>query len=163
MANNKDDEIVGLLPPKKSLACFLLVTVLLLAGTALSGNTVLQEYFSVSPKWLMGSLSVITIIFCLVNFQVSRGSFACTKVLKYYALFLAIICIPSFFIVDKPDYFKLSLGNISISLFAFYLISGKTYKKLVQYQNDFFSDIKAARETAEKILNESLKQKKKRS
>jgi len=42
---------------------------------------------------------------------------------------------------------------------AFFLISGKTYQKLVQYQYDFFEDIKEAREIVEKEMERAHKNK----
>mgnify|MGYP007002578333 FL=1 len=153
-SNNKKDEneVVGLLPPIKSLICFLIVTILLILGTAFSGSTVLSGYFDLTPEWLMGSLSLVIIVFCIVNFRVTRGSFLCAKVLQYYAFFLAAVCLPAFVIVEEPNYLFYFI-NIFMMLIAFYLLSGKTYRKLVQYQHDHFADIKEAREEIKQMLN----------
>ncbi|WDE09114.1 hypothetical protein SG34_030575 [Thalassomonas viridans] len=153
----EENEIVGLLPPIKSMVCFLVVTVLLALGTAFTGSTVLSKYFNFTPEWLLGSLAFIGIIFCIINFRVTRGSFLCAKILQYYTLFLAAACLPAFVIVEEP-YYPFYFINIFLMLITFYLISSKTYWKLVQYQHDHFADIKEAREEVEKILNAKAKQ-----
>ena len=88
----KGTEIFLLFPPWKLLRRFLLVTVILLIGTVYSGMTLLTQYFDTSPEWLLGILFSVGIMFCLLNFKVSQGSFLCAKLLKYDALFLAFIC-----------------------------------------------------------------------
>lgn len=72
---SKNDEVFLLFPPWKLLRRFLLVTVLLLLGTAYSGMTVLTQYFDTEPEWLLGILFSTGVAFCLINFKVSQGSF----------------------------------------------------------------------------------------
>ena len=159
MSNN--DEVFLLFPPWKLLRRFLLVTVILLMGTVYSGMTLLTQYFDTSPEWLLGILFSVGIMFCLLNFKVSQGSFLCAKILKYYALFLALICLPSFIILEGSSYHIATVTNIAFMLLSFYLIKGKKYQGLIKYQYNFFKDIKDARAAVEKEMAKGNKKKKK--
>lgn len=159
MSNN--DEVFLLFPPWKLLRRFLLVTVILLMGTVYSGMTLLTQYFDTSPEWLLGILFSVGIAFCLVNFKVSQGSFLCAKILKYYALFLALICLPSFIILEGSSYHIATVTNIAFMLLSFYLIKGNKYQSLIKYQYDFFKDIKDARAAVEKEMAKESSRKRK--
>ncbi|KGK02033.1 MULTISPECIES: hypothetical protein [Pseudoalteromonas] len=159
MSNN--DEVFLLFPPWKLLRRFLLVTVILLMGTVYSGMTLLTQYFDTSPEWLLGILFSVGIMFCLLNFKVSQGSFLCAKILKYYALFLALICLPSFIILEGSSYHIATVTNIAFMLLSFYLIKGNKYQGLIKYQYNFFKDIKDARAAVEKEMAKGNKKKKK--
>tara|TARA_R110002050_G_scaffold189455_12_gene324037 strand:- start:1494 stop:1976 length:483 start_codon:yes stop_codon:yes gene_type:complete len=155
---DEEEKVNLLFPPWKLMRRFLLVIMLLMIGTGLSGAMFLLEYFDTKPEWLVGIMFCVSIIFCLVNFHVTRGSFLCAKILKYYSLCLIIICLPLLVMIDGEKYYILLSLNFFALISAFYLISGKTYQKLVQYQLDFFDDIKEAREAVEKeiaMLNKS--------
>ena len=157
----KNDEVFLLFAPWKLLRRFLLVTVLLLMGTVYSGMTLLTQYFDTSPEWLLGILFSVGIMFCLLNFKVSQGSFLCAKILKYYALFLALICLPSFIILEGSSYHIATVTNIAFMLLSFYLIKGNEYQGLIKYQYNFFKDIKDARAAVEKEMAKGNKRKKK--
>jgi len=157
----KNDEVFLLFPPWKLLRRFLLVTVILLMGTVYSGMTLLTQYFDTSPEWLLGILFSVGIMFCLLNFKVSQGSFLCAKILKYYALFLALICLPSFIILEGSSYHIATVTNIAFMLLSFYLIKGNKYQGLIKYQYNFFKDIKDARAAVEKEMAKGNKKKKK--
>jgi len=135
---------------------FLLVTMMLIAGTAFSGITIFSFYLDLTLKWQMGILFLTIGVFCIVNFRVTRGSFLCANILKYYALILACVCIPALLI--EQDYL-FTLFTVFLMLSVFYLISGETYQKLVQYQHDFFEDIKEVREIVEKEMEKAHKNK----
>ena len=154
----KDEEEKGslLFPPWRLMGRFLLVTMMLIAGTAFSGITIFSYYLELTLKWQIGILFLTIGVFCIVNFRVTRGSFLCANILKYYALILACVCIPSL-LLDQ-DYF-FTLFTVFLMLSAYYFISGKTYQKLVQYQHDFFEDIKEARELVEKEMERANKNK----
>ncbi len=155
-----EEEKVNLLfPPWKLMGRFLLVIMLLMIGTGLSGTMFLLEYFDTKPEWLVGMMFSVSIIFCLVNFRVTRGSFLCAKILKCYSLCLIILCVPLLVIIEGEKYYILLSLNFFALTSAFYLIKGETYQKLVQYQHDFFEDIKEAREAVEKELAKSRKSK----
>ena len=157
----KNEEVFLLFPPWKLLRRFLLVTIILLIGTVYSGMTLLTQYFDTSPEWLLGILFSVGIMFCLLNFKVSQGSFLCAKILKYYALFLALICLPSFIILEGNGYHIATVTNIAFMLLSFYLIKGKKYQGLIKYQYNFFKDIKDARAAVEKEIAKGNKRKKK--
>ena len=157
----KNEEVFLLFPPWKLLRRFLLVTVILLMGTVYSGMTLLTQYFDTSPEWLLGILFSVGIMFCLLNFKVSQGSFLCAKILKYYALFLALICLPSFIILEGSSYHIATVTNIAFMLLSFYLIKGKKYQGLIKYQYNFFKDIKDARAAVEKEMAKGNRRKKK--
>ena len=155
MSNN--EELVNLLfPPWRLMRRFLLVTMMLMLGTAFGLAISFNLYLQLTPEWEVGILFSIGLAFCLTNFRVTRGSFFCAMLLKYYALLLACVCIPSLLI--DTDYL-FTFMTIFLMLSAFYLISGKTYQKFVQYQHDFFEDIKEAREAIKKELEISHKSK----
>ena len=158
---SKNDEVFLLFPPWKLLRRFLLVTVLLLLGTVYSGMTVLTQYFDTEPEWLLGILFSAGIAFCLINFKVSQGSFFCANILKFYALFLAVICLPTFIILEGNGYYIATVSNIAFMLLSFYLIKGEKYQGLIKYQYDFFKDIKDARAAVEKEMAKSNRRNKK--
>ena len=158
---SKNDEVFLLFPPWKLLRRFLLVTVLLLLGTVYSGMTVLTQYFDTDPEWLLGILFSAGIAFCLINFKVSQGSFFCANILKFYALFLAVICLPTFIILEGNGYYIATAINIAFMLLSFYLIKGEKYQGLIKYQYDFFKDIKDARAAVEKEMSKGNRRNKK--
>lgn len=139
---SKSDEVFLLFPPWKLLRRFLLVTVLLLLGTVYSGMTVLTQYFDTDPEWLLGILFFTGIAFCLINFKVSQGSYFCADILKFYALFLAVICLPTFIILEGIGFYIATVINIAFMLLSFYLIKGEKYQGLIEYQYDLFKNIK---------------------
>jgi len=158
---SNSDEIFLLFLPWNLLRRFLLVTIILLLGTVYSGMTLLTQYFDTSPEWLLGILFSVGIAFCLVNFKAIQGSFLCAKILKYYALFLALICLPSFIILQGSGYHIATITNIAFMLLSFYLIKGNKYQSLIKYQYNFFKDIKDARTAVEKEMAKGNKKKKK--
>ena len=158
---SNSDEIFLLFLPWNLLRRFLLVTIILLLGTVYSGMTLLTQYFDTSPEWLLGILFSVGIAFCLVNFKAIQGSFLCAKILKYYALFLALICLPSFIILQGSGYHIATITNIAFMLLSFYLIKGNKYQSLIKYQYNFFKEIKDARTAVEKEMAKGNKKKKK--
>ncbi|PIW60316.1 hypothetical protein [Shewanella sp. CG12_big_fil_rev_8_21_14_0_65_47_15] len=160
MLKNKDDEIVGFFPPKRLIAVFLVVTMLLTLGTAMSCITVFSIHLDLGPEWMVGIISFIVILFSMINFGVTRGSFVCWKVLEYYALLLSLISIPSL-LMAKTAYLLMFFAINSLMLFsAFYLIRSHSYKKLVQYQFNHFSDVKEVKEAVEEEMKRNRKRQK---
>jgi len=153
---NEEEKGSLLFPPWRLMGRFLLVTMMLILGTAFSGGIIFNFYLELTAKWQVGILFSTSGVFCIVNFRVTRGSFFCANILKYYALILACVCIPAL-LIDQDYLF--TLFTVFLMLSAFYLISGKTYQKLVQYQYDFFEDIKEAREIVEKEMERANKNK----
>jgi len=160
---NEDKEELGslLFPPWRLMRRFLFVTMLLMIGTGTAFGLVFNIYIQVPPELEVGSLLPLTIFFCLLNFRVTRGAFFCAKILKYYAFCLACICIPALFFMKGGNAgYVLSFITFFTLFSASYLISGKTYQKFIQYQYDFFEDIKEARETIKKELKAAEKKNK---
>ncbi|MEL0631138.1 hypothetical protein V6237_00030 [Pseudoalteromonas carrageenovora] len=149
---SKSNDIFLLFPPWKLLSRFLLVTVLLLLGTVYSGMTVLTQYFDTEPEWLLGILFSAGIAFCFINFRVSQGSFFCANILKFYALFLVVICMPSFIILEMSGYHIATVINIAFMLLSSFLIKGDKYQGLIKYQYNFFKNIKDTRLAVEKEI-----------
>lgn len=155
----QEEKVFLLFPPWKLMVRFLLVTMLIVIGTAFSGLMVFLKYFDVSPSWLIGVGFSVIVVFSLINFSVIRGSFFCSRILKYYTLFLIAICIPLLIIVVDRNYYLLVLLNFVVLISAVYLISGKTYQKFVQYQNNFFKEIKETKKAVENELAKPYKSK----
>lgn len=161
MSKNKHEEVVSFFPQKRLISRFLAVTMLLMFGTAISLITIFNTYLSVSPGVMVGILSFTSVVFCLINFQVTRGSFLCANILKYYSLILILICFPSLFIGDSTGKLIFSLLNTVLLLSSWYLISSKNYQSLIQFQKDYFDDLREAHEAVEHELNKNRKQGKK--
>jgi len=147
-----EEEVNLLFPPWELFRRFLLVTMMLMLGTGFSFGIIVNYYVPVPPKWGVGILFLVSMVFFAINFSVTRGAFLCAKILKYYALSLACISTPSLLMGVNIIFLVI---NIILTLGAFFLISGSTYQKLVQYQFNFFEDIKKSRESVEKELAKS--------
>jgi len=166
MSNENNKEELGslLFPPWRLLRRFLFVTMLLILGTGAVIGIVFNTYFQVDPRWEFASLFPLTVFFCFLNFRVTRGSFLCANILKYYALTLVCICLPTIiFMKEASAGYVLYFITILMLLSAFYLISGQTYQKLIQYQYEFFEDIKEIKENIEKELKMAEKQNKRKT
>ncbi|WP_281555871.1 hypothetical protein [Thalassomonas sp. RHCl1] len=153
MTEYKSNNIVSLLPPRKNIGLFLLVTMLLIIGTGMSVSVMSNSYCKLSPQWSLSLLAALVIFFSITNFRVIKGSFLGAKVLKYYSITLTVICLPAIFLQNSTAALIFCFINISLLFSAIYLISGKKYLAFVQYQQDFFTDIKEAKEAVEKELN----------
>jgi len=141
---------VGLLfPPLKLLLTFLLVTILVITGTAFSGGIVFNFYIQTSPIWEISMLTVAILAFCIVNFRITRGSFLCLILLKYYVLFLVFLGIPAL-IIEVDNIFTLITLVLMASTYC--IISSKTYRQFVQYQHEFFQDVREAHEAMQREL-----------
>lgn len=160
MKHNKSGEFHEVFPRKGLIFSFLAVTMMLIFGTAISIVTAGNIYFDAGPEteiivgWFMVS------VFCLVNFKVTRGSFLCAKILRYYALALALICIPSLFSADTKGEQIFACTNIAMLFGVFYLIGGKTYQEMVQNRHDFCKEMIELRETREAIIAMNNKRRK---
>ncbi|WDD96779.1 hypothetical protein [Thalassomonas actiniarum] len=152
MSEYKDNEIVGLLPPRKNIGLFLLTTMLLIAGTGISLSIIINTYYKLSAQWSLGLLAALVIFFSITNFRVIKGSFIGAKVLKYYAITLVVICLPALLLQSTNAALIFCFIDILILFAAIYLLSGKKYAAFVQYQRDFFTDIQEAKEAVENEL-----------
>ena len=157
MKNNKDNEALEVFPRKRLMGSFLAVTMMLIFGIALS-VIVCQIYFNPGPEAVFGFIVVATIVFSIVNFKVTRGSFLCAKILRYCALFMALICIPGLFLAETIGVRMLCYSNVVMLFGVFYLIGGKTYQEMVQNRHDFCEEMIEFREAIEKEMKRSSRQ-----
>ena len=143
MKNNKYEETLGFFPRKRLVASFVVVTMMMVFGTAFSVITVLDIYFEFEPEVAEDVLVFVSAIFCLVNFPVTRGSFLCAKILRYYSLALALICLPALILVDNGTYQVFSAANLAIffGAGAFYLMGRGAYQEFVQNRYDFCAEM----------------------
>ncbi|WP_394497511.1 hypothetical protein [Shewanella sp. ENK2] len=144
-APKSDNDIVGLLPPTKSILAFLLSTMSMLFSIGTLNYIILRFYLNFSIEGELLYLLVTTIIFCGFNFAVTRGSFFAATMFKYYLTVLFIIFLPSVLLMDSqkqsiPIYF---LG-MACSLLTFWALNNKHYQIFVQYQFDAVEDRKEA-------------------
>ncbi|WDE09577.1 hypothetical protein [Thalassomonas haliotis] len=152
MSEYKDNEVVGLLSPRKNIGLFLLTTMLLIAGTGISLSVIINTYYKLSAQWSLGLLAALVIFFSITNFRVIKGSFIAAKVLKYYAVILVVIGLPALLLQSSDAALIFCFIDILILFAAIYLLSGKQYTAFVQYQWEFFADIQEAKEAVEKEL-----------
>ncbi|MBL4606488.1 MAG: hypothetical protein JKY01_01495, partial [Pseudomonadales bacterium] len=146
MTHNKDNETFGFVPKKKQVAYVVTATMLIIFSTAISITIVFNVYFNVSAAKVEGILLFASILFSLINIQVTRGSFLCASILKYYTLALALISAPALFLGESLSAQVFYLMNMASLLGAFFLIRGETYQEYVEFRNTLFADIKEARE-----------------
>jgi len=102
----KDEEEKGslLFPPWKLMGRFLLVTMILMLTTGISFGIVVHFYIKLTPEWAVCILFLVAMTFFIINFRVTRGSFLCANILKYYALFLVFISLPAVLIGGGGTY-----------------------------------------------------------
>lgn len=152
--NTGKSEMVGFFPPLKSLAIFLLVTLLTLLLNGFTIGTLSLFHFSL--EWQMLGILLSLLIFMPINFKITRGSFKCVFYLKIYILFLTFLSLPSLLTYDptiERAHAVLSFVQISSGLLAFYLIASKTYIQFVQHQCDYFTDLKQAQKEIKNELD----------
>ena len=149
---NKENKGSLVFPPLKFILTFLAVTILGIICTAFSGGIAFKFYFQISPEWEFAIVSVTIVVFCIVNFRISRGSRLCANILKYYLLLLVCLCLPALIIQANN---VLTLLTVIMTISTFFLISGKTYQQFVIYQRDFFQGIKEAQAAVELELKKN--------
>ncbi|MBV1871017.1 MAG: hypothetical protein KUG83_00590 [Gammaproteobacteria bacterium] len=158
MRNNKSDESLGVFPKKQQMVSFLAVTMMLISGTALSDIVVYKVYFKASPGAMIITGWLMVVIFSLLNFKVTRGSFLCARILRFYALALAMICLPGLFLAETMVERIICYSGVVVLFGAFYLIGGKTYQEMVQNRYDFCAEMMALRAAIEKEMERSASQ-----
>lgn len=158
MRNNKSDESLGVFPKKQQMVSFLAVTMMLISGTALSDIVVYKVYFKAPPGAMIITGWLMVVIFSLLNFKVTRGSFLCARILRFYALALAMICLPGLFLAETMVERIICYSGVVVLFGAFYLIGGKTYQEMVQNRYDFCAEMMALRAAIEKEMERSASQ-----
>ena len=158
MKNNKCDERPGVFPKKQQMVSFLATTMMLIFGTTFSVIIIYQVYFKASPGAMMITGWLMIVIFSLLNFKVTRGSFLCAKILRFYALTLAIISLPGLFLAETMDEIMICFSSVVLLFGVFYLIGGKTYQEMVQNRYDFYIAMIDLRAVIEKEMERSSSQ-----
>ena len=137
------------LPPRKNMHIFLIVT---LSTLFLSGITIASTldfvFFRPAPEVAMSILFSVSLIFCFLNFKITRGSFKSAFYLKIHILiltFLALFPLLTFNPIVEIDKTILSFFQISSGLLAFYFISSKKYSEFVRAQYDYMNEVKEIR------------------
>ncbi|ARD24333.1 hypothetical protein [Shewanella japonica] len=140
-----DDDIVGLLPPTKSILAFLATTMLMLFSVGTLNIVILDFYLDINAEWTLLYLLITVLIFSGLNFSVVKGSFLAVRIFKRYLTILFVIFLPSVLLMDSstqtiPIYFF----GMGVALSTFYLLNSKHYQIFVEYQFDAMEDRKEA-------------------
>jgi len=92
-------------------------------------------YFTSSPEVTLGVLAVLSIIFCLVNYQVVLGSFFAVKVLKLFQYALLVILVPVVIIqYFSVGIFIFKLVSAVIAISSIFILDSKQYQIFVQHR-----------------------------
>ncbi|PIW62578.1 hypothetical protein [Shewanella sp. CG12_big_fil_rev_8_21_14_0_65_47_15] len=153
MRQAKNEEMVSFFPKKQAMIVFLIVTLLLLIGTGMSVTIVLNTYYKLSAEWSLAILMVLSLLFSFINFKVTRGSFSCANLLKYYTVLLVLIGIPAVLLQDTFAKQLFCLFNLAVLIATFFLVKSKIYHAYIQHQFDLINDIKEAQAIIEKEIN----------
>jgi len=90
-------------------------------------------------KFSLSCLALFTLIFGFLNVSILKGSFRCVFYMKIYILlFISFALFDVFMFNPLVETSKaiLYFSHISFGLLAFYFISSKSYKKMVQIRYD---------------------------
>ena len=145
--NAEETRLKRIISSRVGLPIFLSVTLstMLLSGTAIGSINIILLFFSFSIESRgvisMSALLLLGLIFCIINFNITRGSFRCVVYLKIYILFLIFLSL--FTIYTYNPFFEIgktifNLIQISIGLLSFYLVSSKNYVEMVRVRYDNF-------------------------
>ncbi|WP_226412105.1 hypothetical protein [Shewanella glacialimarina] len=138
-----DDDIVGLVPPTKSILAFLASTMLMLFCIGALNLIILDFYVDVEITGKLFYLFGSAIVFCGVNVAILRGSFFAVKIFKYYLSVLFVVFLPSVLLMEyKTHYIPFYFICMIAALLTFYLLNNKHYHFFVQYQFDAAEDLK---------------------
>jgi len=137
------------LPPRKNMHNMHIFLIVTLSTLILSGLTIASTlnfvFFRPAPEVAMSILFTVSLIFCFLNFKITRGSFKSAFYLKIYLLiltFLALFPLLTFNPIVEMDKTILSFFQISSGLLAFYFISSKKYSEFVRAQYDYMNEVK---------------------
>lgn len=154
------EEVINWFPPLASTFCFLLVTLLsmIFLGSSM-GNWGMLD---IAPELVWGIGAISMLIFCVINFRITRGSFSCRKLLQLYVLTVIILSLPLWLTYDPfEDKVRalLQVFTLVCGLLVLKLISSKTYLAFIQFQHDAQQSLKAAKLEVEQEIQEILKSK----
>ena len=137
MINNSqsEDVSVGIFPPPMSFITFLIASVLMTISFGAIGSIAINFYFTSSPEVTLGVLAVLSIIFCLVNYQVVLGSFFAVKVLKLFQYALLVILVPVVIIqYFSVGVFLVKLVSAVITISSIFILDSTQYQIFVQHR-----------------------------
>lgn len=158
--NLNDEEVISWFPPLDSTFRFLLVT--LLSMIFLGSSVGNWGMLDIAPELVWGIGAISMLIFCVVNFRITRGSFRCKKLLQLYVLTVIILSLSLWLTYDPfEDKVRalLQVFTLVCGLLVLKLISSKTYLAFIQFQHDSQQSLKAAMLEAEQEIQEIQKSK----
>jgi hypothetical protein len=158
MSNNpqSDDVTVGIFPPLMSFILFLITSVLMTISFGVTASVTMNFYFDPSPEVILGVLAVLSVSFCLVNYQVILGSFFAVKVLKLFQYALLVILVPVVIIEDfSVEFFLVKLVSAVLAISSIFILDSKLYRIFVQHRLNSVEDYKSVQVeiAAKKQLN----------
>ncbi|MBB1318502.1 hypothetical protein H5123_12780 [Shewanella sp. SR43-4] len=137
MINNSqsEDVSVGIFPPLLSFITFLIASVLMTISFGVAASVTLNFYFDPSAEVILGVLAVLSISFCLVNYQVILGSFFAVKVLRVAQYSLLVLLVPVVIIEDfSVGVFLVKLVSAVIAISSIFILDSKQYQIFVQHR-----------------------------
>jgi hypothetical protein len=145
MKNTQSEDVTfGIFPPPMSFITFLITSVLMTISFGAIGSIAMNFYFDPSPEVTLGVLAVLSIIFCLVNYQVVLGSFFAVKVLKLFQYSLLVILIPVVIIqYFSVGIFIFKLVSAFIAISSIFILDSKQYRIFVQHRLNSVEDYKS--------------------
>ncbi|WP_303509263.1 hypothetical protein [Agarivorans sp. 1_MG-2023] len=158
--NMDREEVISWFPPLASTLCFLLVTLLTMIffGSSM-GN---WGMLNIAPELVWGVGAILMVIFCVINFRITRGSFRCKRLLQLYVLTVIIVSLPLWLTYDPfADKVRslLQVFTLVCGLLVLKLTSSKTYLAFIQFQYDAQQSLKAAKLEVEQEMQKILKSK----
>ena len=146
MINNSqsEDVSVGIFPPLLSFITFLIASVLMTISFGVAASVTLNFYFDPSAEVILGVLAVLSISFCLVNYQVILGSFFAVKVLRVAQYSLLVLLVPVVIIEDfSVGVFLVKLVSAVITISSIFILDSKQYQIFVQHRLNSVEDYKS--------------------
>ena len=158
--NLNDEEVISWFPPLASTLCFLLVTLLMMIFFGFTMGS--WGMLDIAPELIVGAGAIFMVIFCVINFRITRGSFRCKKLLQLYVLTVIVLSL-SLWLTYDPFEDKvqalLQVFTLVCGLLVLKLTSSKTYQALIQFQHDAQQSLKAAKLEVEQEMQAILKSK----
>ncbi|MBB1322480.1 MULTISPECIES: hypothetical protein [unclassified Shewanella] len=146
MINNSqsEDVSVGIFPPLLSFITFLIASVLMTISFGVAASVTLNFYFDPSAEVILGVLAVLSISFCLVNYQVILGSFFAVKVLRVAQYSLLVLLVPVVIIEDfSVGVFLVKLVSAVITISSIFILDSTQYQIFVQHRLNSVEDYKS--------------------
>ncbi|GDY25098.1 hypothetical protein AHAT_09880 [Agarivorans sp. Toyoura001] len=114
----------------------------------------------IAPELVWGAGVILMVIFCVINFRITRGSFRCKRLLQLYVLTVIILSQLLWLTYDPfADKVRalLQVFTLVCGLLVLKLTFSKTYLAFIQFQHDAQLSLKAAKLEVEQEIQEILK------